>query len=87
VNETRDDLGEIIRLRRRARNISSRELGEFCGLSKRAINLWESGRIPYSIESFLKICAVLDMGQMFTHCATGDTERLESAHGPTKKDV
>lgn len=57
-------IGSIIKTKRKRKNISQTELGEYLGLSHATISRYESGKIPITIDSMEQIATYCDFRPM-----------------------
>jgi transcriptional regulator with XRE-family HTH domain len=60
LREGEADIGTVIRVLRRNKKLTQRELAERAGISKSALTLLESGQSNTRLTVLLKICAALD---------------------------
>lgn len=60
------NVGEAIKLMRKAKGISQRELGDLCGKSDSTIWAYENNVVSPSVEVFMKIITILN-GEIEIH--------------------
>lgn len=58
---TRDYMASMIREFRKAKGLTTEELGELVGRSKSAVEAWEIGRTQPDADKLIELCRVLDV--------------------------
>lgn len=58
---TRDYMASMIREFRKAKGMTTEELGELVGRSKSAVESWEVGRTQPDADKLIELCRVLDV--------------------------
>lgn len=49
-------IGKEMKIARMKKNITQEQIGNFIGVTRQTVSLWESGKRSMNIEDYVKIC-------------------------------